>query len=277
MYADDTVVYTSISKNPTLTEIQNYQQEINNIALWCHNNKLSINTDKTKLMILGTNKRSKNVTLPVNITINDNTLELTETYKYLGVSLNSQLTFKEHINSCIGLTASKINVLVFLKKYVSCVILLKVYKTNILPILEYANVLDPLVPKQLLIKKQRSQNRALRIIFKQQQSINKLDLHRKAKLATLHQRADKQILCNFYKRSLKPDKYPQLDNTGITRLNLKIRFNMPMPTIERFKQFTTYYGMKLWDELPKETQMADSYLSFKNRVLNKPDFIKYPI
>lgn len=215
--------------------------------------------------------------LPANITISGNSLELTDTYKYLGVTLNSQLTFKEHINSCIGLTASKLNTLVFLKKYVNCDTLLKVYKTNILPILEYANVLHPLISKQLLNKKQRIQNRALRIIFKQQQTLSKTELHIKAKLAPLHQRADKQILCNYYKRSLKLNKYHQSANTGITRLNQKIRFDLPMPTVERYKHFTAYYGMKLWDRLSKETQLADSYLSFKNRIGNEPDFDRYPI
>lgn len=212
-------------------------------------------------MILGTNKRTKNVTLPKCLTINDNIIELTEKNKYLGVTLNSQLTFKDHINSCIGLTASKTNTLIFLRKYLNSEILVKIYKTNKLPILDYANV-----------KKQRSQNRALRINFRNHPHISKEELHLKANLATLQQRADKQILCNYFKRSCNPLKYPQLSNTGITRQNQKIRFDIPMPVIERFKHFTIYYGAKLWDTLPKETQFADSYLSFKSRISARPDF-----
>lgn len=48
--------------------------------------------------------------------------------------------------------------------------------------------------------------------------------------------------------------YPQLPTTGITRQNAKIRFDIPMPAIERFKYFPHYYGTKSWDSLDHRTQ-----------------------
>lgn len=53
MYADDTVVYSPVSKNITQQEILKYQKDLNEIGEWCLTNRLSINVGKTKLMILG--------------------------------------------------------------------------------------------------------------------------------------------------------------------------------------------------------------------------------
>lgn len=93
---------------------------------WYHNN----------LMILGTTKRTRKVALPNKLTINNNPIELTDKYKYHSVTLNSQLTFFEHMNSCVGVAASKINNLTFLHKYSNHQILLTIYKTSILQKLE---------------------------------------------------------------------------------------------------------------------------------------------
>lgn len=53
MYADDTVVYSPISKKPTQQEISKYQEDLDGIGDWCSRNKLSVNVGKTKLMVLG--------------------------------------------------------------------------------------------------------------------------------------------------------------------------------------------------------------------------------
>lgn len=81
----------------------------------------------------------------------------------------------------------------------------------------------------------------------------------------------------MYKKSLLPSIYPQLDNSGITRANNKIRFYLPKPNIERFKFFPHYYGVTLWDRLSESTQKSLTYLSFKNRLPRDPNFELYPV
>lgn len=60
-------------------------------------------------MILGTNKRTKLQELPRNLRMNYNTLELVLTYKYLGLTMNNQLTFKEHTERTINFVSYRIN------------------------------------------------------------------------------------------------------------------------------------------------------------------------
>lgn len=213
---------------------------------------------------MGTNINTRLTELPVPLTMNSQPLDLVSTYKYLGLTLNSQLTFREHTTQIINFASQRINSLLFFKKYVTHNTLLQIYKTTILPIFEYANMIHPLIPKQLNYKKQRLQNRALRIIYAHEPYLTREELHSISHLSSLEQRVDIQILCNMYKKSLDPEAYPQLDNTGMTRANNKIRFQLLKPTVERFKYFPHYNGAKLWDQLNKTVKKSVTYLSFKN-------------
>lgn len=70
-------------------------------------------------MILGTNRRSAHITLPLTPTLNTTTIDLVKSYNYLGVNLNGQLNFTGHIQQTIGHAAFKINTVAYLKKMYS--------------------------------------------------------------------------------------------------------------------------------------------------------------
>lgn len=156
IYADDTAIYAPVSKFPTITELNKYQSDINELSLWYYNNKPSINSNKTKIMILGINRNNNPTALPLDICIDHTIIEIVVSYNYLGLTINSRLTLKDHTMKIIGIAASKVNFLHYLKQYVNYSTLLRIYKTTILPILEYANVTYPLVLKNLAFTKQNS-------------------------------------------------------------------------------------------------------------------------
>ena len=57
LYADDTVLFF---EGDDLTQLQeNMQQLLNIFSHWCKENKLSINTEKTKIICFGTKHRVK--------------------------------------------------------------------------------------------------------------------------------------------------------------------------------------------------------------------------
>ena len=65
------------------------------------------------------------------------TLETVQSFKYLGVKLDSYLTFNDHINYIKGKTFSKIKLLGKVSKILDRDMLLLVYKTLILSVIEY--------------------------------------------------------------------------------------------------------------------------------------------
>lgn len=100
-------------------------------------------------MILGTIQHTKLEQLPTALSNNSEPLDLVSSYKYLGLTMNNQLTFKEHTQHIINFAAVRINSFIHFRKFVNHTTLLKIYKTTILPIFEYANIIHPLIPTNL--------------------------------------------------------------------------------------------------------------------------------
>ena len=70
--------------------------ELSKAEIWLSNNKLTLNIKKTMYMIFG-NKRKLNRLKELNIQIGTEKIKRTESYKYLGVHFDSQLSWKEHV------------------------------------------------------------------------------------------------------------------------------------------------------------------------------------
>ena len=93
LYADDAVVYTSAeSINETHIKLQS---DLDNIDVWCRRNQLTVNTSKTKCMLLGS-KRFLDVRMLPKITLSGNIIQFVENFKYLGVILDNKLNFRLH-------------------------------------------------------------------------------------------------------------------------------------------------------------------------------------
>ena len=68
-----------------------------NIACWLEENKLTLNTSKSKFMLIVNSKKLKNVS-HFKLTINTCTLETECTLKYLGIVINENISWADHID-----------------------------------------------------------------------------------------------------------------------------------------------------------------------------------
>lgn len=190
-----------------------------------------------------------------NIYMMDSQLELVSMYKYLGIAMTPNISFAPYIKQSIAIVAKKLNILTHLRKYLNQTTLLNVYKTAILPLLEYANVTYSLVAKVLTTKLQRLKNRALRIIYYHQRLPTE-ELHIKAKLCSLRERASKHLLCLSYKRTLDPERKSQLQGRQI--LGQQIRSTSIPPDLHWRGSRTSPMGRcsTLWDDLSASMQRS---------------------
>ena len=66
-----------------------YRDEIQKLAVWCSDNNLSLNTSKTKKLILDYRRRSTNL---AKLHINRDCMEKVHTFKFLGAHISDDLS-----------------------------------------------------------------------------------------------------------------------------------------------------------------------------------------
>jgi len=127
--------------------------------------------------------RNKNESIKVHIDGKDitNCREL----KLLGVTVDSDLTFKSHIREICKKASNKIGVISRLKNLISTKTKLHIYKYAILPNLTYCHTVWHFCTKTDRNKLERIQERALRIVFKEKAATYD-ELLKKAGLTTLY-------------------------------------------------------------------------------------------
>lgn len=114
------------------------------------------------------------------LTFNNNELDYVDSYKYLGMTIDSWLTFTQHLNNTLKTVSFRVMQLKRIRSSISHKIALQLYKCMILPILDYADIFYHNKNVSLLAKLQIIQNRCVRIISKLPRQANTESEEKKA-------------------------------------------------------------------------------------------------
>ena len=146
LYADDTALVEPLcSFTFPLTNssqinsecTKNVNLELRNISEWLSLNKLSLNVQKTKMMIFHNRQRNISSLIP-NLEINGITIEHVKTFNFLGLILDEHLTWNSHIQKICGKIACVIGTMNRLKRFLPSFILNQIYNSLVLPHLTYS-------------------------------------------------------------------------------------------------------------------------------------------
>ena len=72
-------------------------KELKQASSWFNNHKLSLNLSKTKVMFFGTTRTLQGVN-DNTFNFESNSIEIVDSYKYLGLMLDCKLSFDKHVN-----------------------------------------------------------------------------------------------------------------------------------------------------------------------------------
>ena len=139
-----------------------------------------------------------------NITVNigNEELERVTVYKYLGVKLNSHLSFKEHVCYVKQKSFSKIKLLGRLKWVLDRDTLLSLYKTLILPIIDYGDFIYHGISQHDADCLQKLQNSACRSILIADMYTTVQNMHEELNLKMLQQRRCQHIVTQIFRLSI---------------------------------------------------------------------------
>ena len=147
-----------------------------------------------------------------------------------------------------------------MRNYISENTALLLYKTTILPIIDYNDITYKLLTQQQETKLQRIQNRALRTVYKGKQ-LSTQEMHNLSKIDLLTTRRELHMLALMHKRAKDPE---YIDHTNRrTRTAKGTLLRVPHPKTDKMTRAPIYAGSRLWNSLPHKIRNQPTYIRFK--------------
>ena len=161
MFADDTNLFHSHKDIKTLFNIVN--NELIKINDWLKANKLSLNADKTKYTFFHKLSISDNIPLKLPILkVNDSPIKREKAIRFLGIIIDENLTWKNHISTIENKISKNIGLLYKFLLNEKC--LKRIYFAFIHSYLNYGNISWASTKRYKLKKPYNQQKHAARII-----------------------------------------------------------------------------------------------------------------
>ena len=133
LFADDSNFFCSGKNIDNLIDTAN--EELKYIVSWLNVNKMSLNVDKTHYMIFI--PKAKKITKEKDIVINGTKISEVKTTKFLGVIIDSNLTWKPHIDYVSTKISKNIGIITKARRLFDNKTLLTLYYSFIFPYLNY--------------------------------------------------------------------------------------------------------------------------------------------
>ena len=268
LFADDTTIY--YNGNNEKETIQIINSELKELNSWFQLNKLSLNVSKTKFMIFNRKiKKKENNSETSSICINSTPIQKVSSIKFLGVFIDCDLSWKDHINYIEGKIARNIGILNRNKNILKSNTLYSLYCTLILPYFQYCCTIWVNNYKCRIEKLQKLQKKCIRIIckVKYKENTNPLFLKLKTlKLTDIIELNNVNIVYRAYIKSLPLNIqcfFEDKEHNYSTRN--KSKFAVKYARTNSKSMCVTIKGVKLWNAVDFNLQNCNTVYQFRKK------------
>ena len=136
MFADNTGIYYSWK---SCNEIQDKMNEdLVLVKKWLNDHRLTLSIAKSKFVVVGGKQQLKRFQY-LTLKIEENELSLASSYKYLGIIINENMTWGDHIASLQQTVAKRIGLFKRIYHLIPRAQLLTLVNTMIMPLFDYGD------------------------------------------------------------------------------------------------------------------------------------------
>ena len=267
MYADDTNITAVASNIHNLELILN--NELSKLNNWLTSNKLSLNIAKTEFMLIGSRQKLATQTdSSINLDINGNPIKQVKSSKSLGMIIDENLSWNEHINKIAKKASAGIGALKRIRHLITEKTATKIFQALIQPYFDYCSEAWDGISNELSDKLQKLQNRAVRIITKSSFDTSAKPLISHLGLTNLANRRQFQIAKIMFKILNKRSPKYLIDlfcykNNPRNLRNSEKKLVVPNPRTNYAMKSFGYKGAVTWNELPQNLRMSKTIHTFK--------------
>lgn len=272
IFADDTNLFCT---NNSLAQLEtDINANLSYISQWLHANKLSLNVEKTNYVIF--HPRQKRTKQTTRLFIDQVRVKEVKCIRYLGVFIDSHLTWKSHIQHVVMKIKRSIGILCKIRHFVPLSILKQLYYTLIYPHLTYAVITWGNTYPSTLTPLITLQKKALRIMtfsdFRAHSSplFQRLDILKLNDLTYLnnclfmydfHSNTLPSVFQDFFRPINKVHNYN-------TRLASRDSFYITKIRTNYGKFNIRYVGAIIWNEIKDDFKSTRRH-SFKKLIINQ--------
>ena len=267
LFADDTNVFLTGNNIDQMIEIMN--GELNNAFLWLNSNKLSLNVKKTQFMLFSLRKH---IITNTDMCINNQIIDRVEHTMFLGVILDSHLTWSYNIQHVKIKIAKSIGILCRARKVLKRTTLITLYYACIYPYLTYCVEVWGSAAKVYMASVEKVQKLACRIITSMPPRTSSDLLFTMLNFLNFNAIYKQCVLVMMYK--FNTGMLPDVLNNMFTRTNainnITTRQTNKLHVNFCKRQMTSkvirHSGVFLWNNLPVNIRQQVTLSSFKTKL-----------
>ena len=248
-YADDTVLYLPNNEDTPLVE-NAINSDLGKVDTWCKANKLSLNAKKTKIMQLGTKAHIKRMPR-ISVKLDNAPLAKAFTYRYLGITIDTNLDFKAHTKGLIRNINHKVYLFRRVRGKLTEESSEKVLRNMILPSIDYGDIIYSVTSKTVLEGLQYAFNRGLKTTYRNEE-FHVVPSLRKLKVSRLQDRREMHLYTAAFDLSTNES---WIDNRDIrTRAHDQKMLIVNRPKNPFYRKSLEFRVPTLWNSFTNETR-----------------------
>lgn len=276
IYADDLQIYFSFKPTDTLIAVDKINDDLERIQDWANRNCLVLNPKKSKCLILGSRAQIMRVGAfdPI-IRVGDATVDLVSEARNLGVLMDSNLKFHNHVLETVRNCYYRLKVLYRVREFLDVDLRIRLCETLILSKLNYADTVTGEClfgyTKNLI---QRVQNACARFCFSIPRRAHVTPFLNQGNLMNMKSRRSLHFACLLF--GIIRTKTPSYlyDKLSFSQRQVRFASRLVCPGYRSaaFRGSFRYAATKCWNNIPppfrKLTAVSTFKFNFKKYLLN---------
>lgn len=254
-FADDTNIL--LRCNNLQISMDLFSSVMDEISSWCCENKLILNMQKTVCTYFCTNRCTQ--VFPNALSCKDGDVNVKEVVSFLGIAVDKNLKWKDHVEQLGKKLNSVIYTLNFLKRMVDDDVLRTIYFANFQSLSTYSILFwgSSSVMNRIFLK----QKWAIRVITGKKYRESCRTLFKKNKILTIPGLYIYRLMLFFHKHNDYFFKYKNHNNT-----RRMFPWFFPDHTLTCFEKHPLYMAIKVFNVLPKKLQNIQVYNVFRKEI-----------